>query len=180
MSDEMFKIVPIVGPPQRAAWAEPKEPTAPEPPAESAAPGPPAEPIFEEGRVGIVRNTKRFVTAILTSAVWLFGAVFMLVLLFSGTPYEFREDRGNGHWVARGTSTGSLFSPPENGDPYTLRSVDPDTQQYVYRTFYRAHSEYAIPHLLAGQFILELGVLVGIAGGALWILGWRPRRGDHI
>ena len=114
MSDEMFKIVPIVGPPQRAAWAEPKEPTAPEPPAESAAPGPPAEPIFEEGRVGIVRNTKRFVTAILTSAVWFFGAVFMLVLLFSGTPYEFREDRGNGHSVARGTSTGSLFSPPGN------------------------------------------------------------------
>ena len=142
MSDGMFKIRPRVEPPAEAVEAKPEEFTGAKPP---------VEPIFEEGRVGIVKNSKRFVISI----VWFIGALFMLVLLFSGTPYEFREDRFNGKSVAMGTSTGSLFSPPAN-------------------------DKRAIPHLLAGQFLIELGVLVGITGGALWALGWRPRRGDHI
>ena len=40
------------------------------------------------------------------------------------------------------------------------------------KTWYTFGSD-AAPHVLVGQFLLELGVLVGITAGALWALGWR-------
>ena len=80
--------------------------------------------------------------------MWVLGAFFLMLLLFAGTPYEYRTYRADGAWMVRGTSVGSLFSPPANGDPYVAMGRDGQ-----YHTYYRTGRSAAVASLRGGQFL---------------------------